>query len=172
MAALIAMISKLSWWDKASTSSCASTTSRRSHRVAHVVRRPLHGVGVGALTDSTLDSPPVEIGKSDGGSSTEDLLDARQFLIGLAALDFDLQLMADTAPPKARPVYSCRKAVLDRNRDFFPAQELFNRFISAPVPGETHIAMEVRQTRLRIIFEMFRSFAPGTVSVLASQPAV
>jgi hypothetical protein len=28
--------------------------------------------------------------------------------------------------------------------------------------------MEVRQTRLRIIFEMFRSFAPGTVSVLAS----
>ena len=169
MAALIAMISKLSWWNKASTSSCASTTSRRSHRVAHVVRRPLHGVGVGALTDSTLDSPPVVIGKSDGGSSTEDLLDARQFLIGLAALDFDVQPTADTAPPKARPVHSSRKAVLDRNCVVvFSAQELFNRFLSAPVPGETHIAMEVRQTRLRIIFEMFRSFAPGTVSVLAS----
>ena len=138
-----------------------------------MVRRPLHGVGVGALTNSVLDSPPVEIGKSEGGSSTEDLLDARQFLIGLSALDFDVQSTTDTAPPKARPAHSSRKAVLDRNCDlFFPAQELFNRFLSAPVPGETHIAMEVRQTRLRIIFEMFRSFDPGTVSVLASQLAV
>jgi hypothetical protein len=138
----------------------------------HIVSHTWYGVGIGALTNSVLDSLPVEIGKSDGGSSTEDLLDARQFLIGLSALDFDVQSTTDTAPPKARPAHSSRKAVLDRNCDSFPAQELFNRFMSAPVPGETHIAMEVRQTRLRIIFEMFRSFDPGTVSVLASQLAV
>ena len=138
MAALIAMISKLSWWNKASTSSCASTTSRRSHRVAHVVRRPLHGVGVGALTNSVLDSPPVEIGKSDGESSTEDLLDARQFLIGLAALDFDVQSTADTAPPKARLVHSSRKAVLDRNREFFSRRRSSSIASSALPSQERH----------------------------------
>ena len=37
-----------------------------------------------------------EIGESEGGPSTEDLLDARQFLVGLAALDFDAVEVKDT----------------------------------------------------------------------------
>ncbi len=48
-----------------------------------------------------------EIGESEGGPSTEDLLDARQFLVGLAALDFDAVEDKDTVatmPEQARPL--------------------------------------------------------------------